>query len=156
MRKAITLAFLLTATAAWTDVPEAPGAINPAVGQSNIEKTICVPGWTKTIRPPASYTTKLKIQQLREAGVHGGASYYEEDHKVPLEVGGHPTDPRNLSPQPWDAPDGYDAHHKDRLENYIRGRVCHQGMSLRDGQAAFLGDWKAAYRKYFGDPKGGR
>ena len=30
-----------------------PGAINPDVTQENIDSTICVPGFTKTIRPPA-------------------------------------------------------------------------------------------------------
>lgn len=28
-----------------------PGAINPAVTQANIHETICVKGYTKTIRP---------------------------------------------------------------------------------------------------------
>jgi len=41
-----------------------PGALNPSVTQANIHSTICVPGYTKTIRPPASYTTALKIRQL--------------------------------------------------------------------------------------------
>src|SRR3989338_6405173 len=34
-----------------------PGAINPAVTQSNIHETICRKGFTKTIRPPQSVTT---------------------------------------------------------------------------------------------------
>jgi len=29
-----------------------PGAFNPDVRQSTIDQTICVHGWTKTIRPP--------------------------------------------------------------------------------------------------------
>lgn len=38
-----------------------PRAINPPVTQDNIKTTICVPSYTKTIRPPVSYTTPLKI-----------------------------------------------------------------------------------------------
>ena len=41
-----------------------PGATNPAVTQATIHQTICVSGWTAKIRPPSSYTTALKVQQL--------------------------------------------------------------------------------------------
>ena len=44
-----------------------PGATNPAVTQANIQQTICKANYTATIRPPASYTTKLKISQLAGA-----------------------------------------------------------------------------------------
>jgi hypothetical protein len=37
-----------------------PGATNPDVTQDTISTTICVPGWTKTVRPPISYTNPLK------------------------------------------------------------------------------------------------
>src|ERR1035437_3182978 len=37
-----------------------PGALNPAVTQATIGMTICVSGWTTTVRPPTSYTTPLK------------------------------------------------------------------------------------------------
>lgn len=41
-----------------------PGAINPEVTRDNIDSTICVPGFTRTIRPPARYTSRLKREQL--------------------------------------------------------------------------------------------
>jgi hypothetical protein len=41
-----------------------PGALNPAVTQATIHSTICVPSWTATIRPPATYTNRLKRRQL--------------------------------------------------------------------------------------------
>ena len=41
-----------------------PGATNPEVTQENIHDTICVKGWTDTVRPPSSYTNKLKTTQL--------------------------------------------------------------------------------------------
>ncbi|MGW4994883.1 hypothetical protein ACWEQ3_46110 [Streptomyces mirabilis] len=31
-----------------------PGSYNPNVTQSNIHSTICVSGWTATVRPPTS------------------------------------------------------------------------------------------------------
>src|SRR5207249_230016 len=43
-----------------------PGALNRNVKQRNIKKTICVPNWTDTVRPPTSYTNKLKIQGFED------------------------------------------------------------------------------------------
>jgi hypothetical protein len=41
-----------------------PGARYSKVTQSTISSTICVKGWTATIRPPASYTNALEKAQL--------------------------------------------------------------------------------------------
>jgi hypothetical protein len=41
-----------------------PGARYYKVTQATIGKTVCVKGWTATIRPPASYTSALKRTQL--------------------------------------------------------------------------------------------
>ncbi len=35
-----------------------PGAVNPEVTQTNIQQTVCVKGYTKTIVPPADFTNK--------------------------------------------------------------------------------------------------
>lgn len=43
-----------------------PGAIDPAVTQQNIDQTICRRGYTKTARPPAFYTNRLKMLQIRQ------------------------------------------------------------------------------------------
>jgi hypothetical protein len=55
-----------------------PGALNPKVRQSTIKKTICKSGWTKTIRPPVSYTNALKIQQMILYEETGSPSEYEK------------------------------------------------------------------------------
>jgi hypothetical protein len=39
---------------------EPRGVWNREVTQNNIQDTICVPGWTKTVRPPVSYTNAVK------------------------------------------------------------------------------------------------
>jgi hypothetical protein len=57
------------ATLAQSSLPDpalTPGAINPAVTQDDIESTICVRGWTRTVRPPRQYTEGLKREQIRE------------------------------------------------------------------------------------------
>ena len=65
-----------------------PGATNPNVSQSNIGQTIYVSGCTRTIRPPVSYTDPLKRQQIALYGLGGTTADYEEDHLIPLELGG--------------------------------------------------------------------
>ena len=132
----ITATALLVPAVALAEIQLPPGAINPDVTQENIGSTICAAGWTKTIRPPAAYTTKLKIQQLRAEGVTGRASDYEEDHLIPLELGGHPTDESNLWPEPWNGPNG--AHAKDRVENKLHRKVCNGQISLQDAQQQML------------------
>ena len=83
------------------DPDRTPGAVNPAVMQDNIDTTICVRGWAKSVRPPERYTETLKRKQIEEYGyTNHSLSSYEEDHLVPLELGGSPTNPRNLWPEP--------------------------------------------------------
>ncbi len=120
-----------------------PGAANPAVTQATISQTICVSGYTTTIRPPSSYTTDLKIQQMRQYGFTGTTADYEEDHLIPLEVGGDPRDPRNLWPQPYSAP--YSARQKDTVENYLHDQVCSGRLSLAEAQRQAAQNWIAVF-----------
>ena len=106
-----------------------PGALNPDVTQTNIRSTICVSGWTATIRPPADYTDALKLKQMRQYGETGPPSAYEEDHLISLELGGAPRDPRNLWPEPRPRADEL-----DRIENELNAKVCLGELSLADAQ----------------------
>ena len=112
--------------ASWTLTP---GVLNPAVSQSTIRATICRRGWTRTIRPPVSYTNDLKRKGLRAYGLRGPPSRYQEDHLISLELGGHPTDPRNLWPEPYPR-----ASAVDRQENELNAQVCSGRLSLADAQ----------------------
>jgi hypothetical protein len=111
------------------DIARTPGVLNPDVTQATIHETICVRGWTKTIRPPTSYTNELKQKQMREYGVAGSRSDYQEDHLISLELGGHPTDPRNLWPQPYPR-----ASEVDAIENDLNDEVCSGELSLAEAQ----------------------
>ena len=122
-----------------------PGAVNPNVTQANIHQTVCVAGWTKTIRPPASYTNKLKLEQMAAQHLTGKPADYEEDHFISLEIGGHPTDPLNLWPQPYAGPHG--AREKDQVEDELHRRLCDGTMTLLDVQACIRADWVACGRK---------
>lgn len=106
-----------------------PGAINPQVTQANISTTICAPGWTQTIRPPAEYTYALRRRQIQERRLPGRPSDYQEDHLIPLELGGHPTDLRNLWPQP-----NVQAQLKNEVEFGLNRAVCGRRMPLEEAQ----------------------
>src|SRR5215212_8969815 len=62
-----------------------PGVVNPDVTQETIADTICKHGWTKTIRPPTSYTNALKLEQMQAYHRAGSTSEYQEDHLLSLE-----------------------------------------------------------------------
>jgi len=103
--------------------------INPDVTQRTIETTICMHGWTRTIRPPTDYTNALKLKQMRAYGVGGSPSQYQEDHLISLELGGHPTDARNLWPEPYPR-----AAEVDSIENDLNAKVCSGALSLDEAQ----------------------
>jgi hypothetical protein len=130
-----------------------PGATNPAVTQNNIESTICAPGWTATIRPPSSYTGMLKTQQLATGYAYNDdstASDYQEDHLIPLQLGGSAASPLNLWPEPYATANGADT--KDRLERKLNSLVCDGIITLAAAQQAIATDWYAAYETYIANP----
>ncbi|MBV9178846.1 MAG: hypothetical protein JO297_17605 [Nitrososphaeraceae archaeon] len=122
-----------------------PGAINLSVTQDNIKNTICVPGFSRTVRPPVSYTTPLKIKLMQSYGFTDSRSNYELDHLVSLEIGGNPTDVRNLWPEPGYGQ--YNFHIKDRFENYLHNQVCNGAMSLSEAQKEIATDWISNWKK---------
>ena len=172
----------------YPDPAMTPGAANPQVHQENIKDNICNRHWTtRLIRPPAEYTSKLKRNQLREYGdtVHqtraqlinpatgkvdttrcvmhsDNMACYEEDHLIPLENGGNPTDPRNLWPEPFNTKVTgtiIGTHEKDIVEGFINDEICHDvpgakknsyipattSATLKRGQEILAGDWYGCY-----------
>lgn len=117
-----------------------PGATNTAVTQATLDRTVCVPGYTARVRPPESYTERLKRKQIAAYGyADRRLSAYEEDHLIPLEVGGSPDDPRNLWPEPRAG--AHDATTKDTEENALHRAICDGRMTLAQAQAQFITDW---------------
>src|SRR4051812_33921464 len=111
------------------DPVRTPGVLNPDVTQATIGTTICRHGWTRTVRPPVSYTNDLKRKGLHQYGLRGPPSSFQEDHLISLELGGHPSDPRNLWPEPYPR-----ASAVDRIENELNASVCHGKMTLAEAQ----------------------
>jgi hypothetical protein len=117
------------APAVVADPERTPGVLNPDVTQATIGTTICVQGWTRSVRPPTEYTNALKLRQMRAYGESGPPSAFQEDHLISLELGGHPTDPRNLWPEPYPR-----ASHVDAIENALNAQVCSGSLTLAQAQ----------------------
>jgi hypothetical protein len=71
---------------------------------------------------------------------------FEEDHLISLELGGSPTDPKNLWPEPYASSTG--AMVKDRLESALHVLVCNGSLTLKTAQKAIATNWYTAYLKY--------
>ena len=128
-----------------------PGATNPAVTQATIHATICLTGYTKTVRPSSTYTTALKRRQLAAGYTYRGdldTSDYEEDHLISLELGGSPASVKNLWPEPYAATEG--ARVKDKIENELHDLVCSGRLSLRTAQRLIATNWWSAFQAYGG------
>jgi hypothetical protein len=124
-----------------------PGAIDPSVTQDNIDSTICVAGYTAKVRPSTSVTNRLKLASMQEYGQSGSPRDYEYDHLISLELGGAPSDTRNLFPESYEPRPG--AHEKDLVENYLHRQVCQHKILLKDAQLGIATDW----RVYLNDAK---
>jgi hypothetical protein len=126
---ALVLARRAGAPAVVADPVRTPGVLNADVRQATIGTTICVQGWTRSVRPPTEYTSALKLRQMRAYGETGAPSAYQEDHLISLELGGHPTDPRNLWPEPYPR-----AAQVDAIENELNAQVCSGSLTLAQAQ----------------------
>ena len=135
MRRPYPMILLGTAALSLCAAPAlaASGALNPAVTQATIHQTICVAGYTDSIRPPSSFTDALKAQQIQALALSGPLGAFEEDHIIPLELGGAPRDPANLQPVPLAV-----ARRDDVLETRLHNAVCAGTLSLDAAQAQIL------------------
>lgn len=118
---------------AWEPDPKCtPGATDGGLQLAQL----CPTANTKAIRPPANYTDTLKADQVRAYGYTDPVSSYEEDHLIPLSLGGAPQDPENLWPAPGAAP-----NEKDKVEDAAHKAVCAQKLTLTDAQHKIATDW---------------
>lgn len=151
------------------DPQATPGATWPGLTQDNMGTTICAhyggtcgnsDGWTtSSIRPASSYTTALKVSQLAATGAYSAfaavwgsaTTAYEEDHLIPLAIGGNPTSALNLWPQPYNTGGAtHNSQLKDTLEGHLQDLVCTRVVPLAEAQTLIASNWTAAYAKYIG------
>ncbi|MFF3910496.1 hypothetical protein ACFYZJ_32130 [Streptomyces sp. NPDC001848] len=128
-----------------------PGATSPAVTQATVKSTICrKSGYTKSIRPPVSITSREKRLNAASYGYNGRLADAEYDHLISLELGGDPNDERNLWVEPADP--GHKTgsginNKKDPVESKLHTAVCDGKVTLAAAQQAIAGDWTTALSK---------
>ena len=99
---------------------------------------VCRSGYAHGVRAPYNTAWRKIVADVRRSyGVRGGG--FKLDHLIPLELGGNPTDRRNLWPQRT-----ADAQVKDGFENTVHARVCAGSISLAAAQREFMTDWRTA------------
>lgn len=76
---------------------------------------------------------------MQEYGFTDSIHAHEEDHLISLELGGSPTDPKNLWPEPHASPNA-----KDKVEDELHTAVCDGRVSLQDAQHRIATDWTTA------------
>jgi hypothetical protein len=125
---------------------EVTGAIDPAITQANIGQTICMPGYSRSVRPPYSVTGPLKRRMM--AAQHPGEQMadYELDHLIPISLGGAPLDRRDLWLQPRHGQ--ANAEDKNVLAFVLWRLVCEGHLALATAQDAIRRDWIQAYQTY--------
>ena len=116
--------------------------LNPAVTPETINQTICVHGWTNSVRPPVSRTSAVKRRMMVKIGVPPeGEPDITLDHCIPLALGGAPDDPQTFMLQPDD-----ESKDKDRVEVCLARTVCAGWIDLASAQMAIWLNWKTAGR----------
>ena len=107
-----------------------PGVLNPAVTQATI-RCNRLQARLDSHGPAARrlHERPQDAKQLAQYGLRGPPSAFQEDHLISLELGGNPTDPRNLWPEPYPR-----AAEVDRIENELNARVCSGSLTLAEAQ----------------------
>lgn len=114
--------------------------LNEDVTQQTINGTICTHGWTKTVRPTLMESSLIKLHKLSEINKTPKDTHlYELDHIIPLELGGAPSDVKNLQLQLWP-----EAREKDQVENCLKETVCTGAVSLDEARRMIWEDWREA------------
>ncbi len=113
-----------------------PGDIFSDAGTS----TICVSGYTKTVRDVPLNLKKISYPQPTGS--------YEADHLIPLELGGS-NDIANLFPEAGDPKPGF--KEKDLVENYLHNEVCKGLIPLDIAQKQIAIDWLSVYLSLSGE-----
>jgi hypothetical protein len=111
---------------------------------------ICAPGYTQCVR---KVTADTKSQVYASYGLPGGnhtgycnsSQGCEVDHLISLELGGS-NDEKNLWPEPYEGEE-FNAHVKDRLENFLHAQVCTGQISLTTAQHEIATNWKESFAR---------
>jgi hypothetical protein len=123
--------------------------ITPGVYRKNLSKhKICHTKWCLDKR---HVTLSMKKKVFIVYGIpYSRHTEFEVDRLISRELGGADV-VDNLWPESY-ITQSWNAHRKDRLENYLHKLVCRNQITLPEARREILNDWTVAYRKYFGEP----
>jgi 5-methylcytosine-specific restriction endonuclease McrA len=132
--------------------------LTPGATRKLSKKTICSTRWGIDKR----YVTQRMKQGVYESyGLSGPKDKCcvpdkhgrrcEIDHLVPRSLGGA-DEVENLWPQPYGS-QPWNATRKDRLEVRVSKEYCKGNISLEVARGMMTGDYRIAYRHYFGEPQ---
>jgi hypothetical protein len=96
-----------------------PGAADPAVTQSNIATTICLPGYAASLTPPASVLAPYFLRALKDYGM-SPAPTIQFDYLIPI------------------------SNPKDLVESELNAAVCAGTITLAAAVQAIDTDWEDA------------
>jgi hypothetical protein len=123
-----------------------PGAKDPHVTQATIHKTVCVVGYTATVR---NVPESMKKEVMRRYGLPQTELHQVEiDHLISLENGGS-NEIENLWPEYYEPKPG--ARQKDAVETALHRDLCAGKITLEEDQKILTGDWLKEWKKRFGD-----
>ena len=118
--------------------------LTPGVILNVAKEDVCVPGYSQSVRN-VPQSEKRQVYQEYNMQADKSPCPCEVDHLVSLELGGS-NDIKNLWPEPYTGK--WNAHTKDRLENWLHKQICQGNMTLQEAQEAIRKDWTKAYIKY--------
>ncbi|MEW6706775.1 MAG: hypothetical protein AB1430_18150 [Pseudomonadota bacterium] len=146
------LALLAACSSAPRPAAEVPAALlNPSVTPQNVQQTICVPAYAASVMPPEAQLRGVMLEIMQRAGMDPAlAGSYVLDHRIPVGLGGHPSERANL--QILERGGAYGAQRKQALQRRLLLRVCENKMGLREAQAAMYPEWEPAYGLYVTGP----
>lgn len=125
-------------------------SLTPGLAATTDVHAICTRGYATHVRPKGALWRRLKDDAYNRYHLARGhrssvspngvrRPAYEVDHLIPLELGGSPTDLRNLWPEPL-----ADAKRKDKVENQLHTLVCSGRITLTAAQGAIARNWPTA------------
>lgn len=115
-----------------------PGAVFP---NATVQQ-ICTTGYASSVR---NVPYSEADQVYAEYGIyHHYSGEFEDDHLVPLEIGGS-NDIANLWPEAANPTPGF--HQKDQVENYLHDQVCSGAEPLKQAQVEIATNWLAVYNR---------
>jgi hypothetical protein len=105
--------------------------------------------------PPVDEWPAPRVRRGPSPGIHrlrallpAAARGLRVDHLIPLELDGDNAI-QNLWPEAAEPRPGF--HEKDRVENYLHGKVCAGEMSVGEAQRLIATDWLSVWTRSVGE-----